>query len=500
MTIKNKIKKNIVSNLFYQALTLVLGIILPRLVLVSLGSEANGLLNSTNQVITYLALFEGGMGLSITQSLYGPVAKKEYDNINGIMSASNVFYKNVGTYYFVGLLIAGIVYALTVKSSYSAAVIFALVILSGLPQVINFFFQGKYRTLISVNGKGYVLTNLNTVVYVGTSLSKIALLLSGFGIIAIQAMYCFVSLIQMIFIVRYVKKAFPWLNIKVKPQNNKIGQRSSVFIHQISGFIFSNTDMILLTYFCDLKMVSVYAMYTMFFGMISSLVSNITSSLYFAMGQKFNSDRTGYLKVQNTFETMNMILVFSCFSVLCMCILPFLRLYTTGVNDIEYIYPALPYFFAIIQLLQSGRISSQKVIEYAGKFRHTQWHAAIEAIINIVVSILAVMQFGIYGVLTGTIVALVFRSIVMIHYACVKILHSSQGVVYTKWFINTMLFIITQIFLINIPIQLNSYITLIIYAGILMVIMLLIFGGAAFWYDKESCADILRLMRRRVGK
>ena len=498
MRTETKIRKNIVSGFVYQFLTLALGIVIPRLVLVNLGSEANGLLNSVNQVLVYLALFEGGMGLSITQALYGPTAKNEHDEINGIMSAANIFYKHVGLCYFVGLLVIATIYSLTVKSSLDSLEIFAVAILSGLPQVINFFFQGKYRTLISVNGKGYVLTNLNTVVAVGSNVCKITLLLSGLGVVALQTMYCAISLIQMIFIIWYVKKEFPWLNIHVKPAREKIGQRSSVFIHQISGFIFSNTDAILLTYFCDLKMVSVYSLYNTFFSLVSGMISTITGSLVFAMGQKFNSDRTGFLKAQNMFETANMVLVFSCYSVLCLCILPFLKIYTAGITDIDYIYLALPYFFAVVQLLQAGRFSSQKVIEYAGEFRNTQWHSACEAMVNIIVSVSCVIQYGIYGVLMGTIAALLFRSIMMIYYACVKILHTKQSAVYRKWSINVALFVVFQIIGLRLGITPQSYLGVILYAAILMLFALLTFGGAAMVYDTESSNDILARLKSLI--
>ena len=81
MTNLQKILRNIGSGLVYQILTLVLGITIPRLVLVNLGSEANGLLNSVNQALVYLVLLEGGVGLTITQALYKPVADREHSDI-----------------------------------------------------------------------------------------------------------------------------------------------------------------------------------------------------------------------------------------------------------------------------------------------------------------------------------------------------------------------------------------------------------------------------------
>lgn len=495
MTTKKKVWKNILSGLFNQFFTLALGIVIPRLVLVNLGSESNGLINSTNQALTYLALLEGGMGLSITQALYAPVAKENHKEINAIMSAANVFYRNVGTWYLLGLIIISVVYTFTIPTSISRTVVFGVVILTGLPQVINFFFQGKYRTLISVYGKGYVLTNFNSFIYLGTSTMKIVLLLHGFGLVAIQLMFFIVSLIQLCFIAWYVKKEFPWIDLRVKPAMEKIGQRSSVFIHQISGFIFSNTDILILTYLCDLKVASVYALYNMLFSMVGNFISNITGSVLFKMGQTFQSNRAEYLRLQNAFETINMVLVFSCQFVISLSILPFLKLYTRGVTDISYLDHSLPYLFAMVHLLQSGRFSSQKVIEYAGEFRSTQWHAAAEMILNLVVSIAGVIWCGIYGVLYGTIVALLFRSVIMIHFACKRILCISQIRVYFKWGINMLFFIIGQVLIRLISVQLNTYFEVIIYAVALMVIALLFFGGGAVIYDNATC----KMIWKRIG-
>lgn len=497
---KRKIINNMSSGILYQFITLALGILIPRLVLVTLGSEANGLLSSANQVVVYLALLEGGMGLSITQALYGPMAQNQYDDINGIMSASNIFYRNVGKWYFVGLMLVSVVYTFTVSTTLPKVTVFWVVILTGLPQVINFFFQGKYRTLITVNGKGYVLTNLNTVVYAGTSITKIVLLLSGFGVVAIQVMYFIISIIQMAFILWYVKKEFPWLNLQVKPMKERIGQRTAVVWHQISGFVFSNTDILMLTYFCDLKVVSIYSMYNMFFSMVESLVSNVTGSFVFVMGQTYNSDKKRYLQLHNSFETLNMMLVFSFYTVLYICILPFLELYLGGVTDINYIDHKLPILFALIKLIGSGRFASQKVIEYAGKFKETQAHAVIEMIINVVVSMVGVIYCGIYGVLLGTIVSMLVRGIFMIYYSSKHILQMSQTKVYVKWFINALFFggLIWIASYINI--KFDSYVSLVAYAVVTLFIALITYGMSTIIYDKTFVKMIVDMLKGKIIK
>lgn len=263
------------------------------------------------------------MGLAITKALYGPLANNDINEINGIMSASDIFYRKVGKMYLIGIILIASTYPFIIQSSISKLTIFIVILLTGLPQVVNFFYQGKLRMLLQVDGKRYVLSNLTTAVYIGTSITKIILLLNGFGIIALQFMYLVFNLIQMIFIVLYVKKNYSWLDLNVKPLSDKIGERKSVFLHQISGFIFSNTDMLILSYFCGLKTVSVYAIYNMFYSMISGLISNFTGSFIFVLGQKFNLNKKDYIIVKNSFDTFNMALVFSMQFVLYQCILPF---------------------------------------------------------------------------------------------------------------------------------------------------------------------------------
>ena len=82
---------NILSGLLGQGIAILLGIMIPRLVIVNLGSESNGLLSSVNQILIYLNLLESGVGTAALQSLYRPVAEKNISKINSILSAVNRF-------------------------------------------------------------------------------------------------------------------------------------------------------------------------------------------------------------------------------------------------------------------------------------------------------------------------------------------------------------------------------------------------------------------------
>lgn len=63
---------NLSFGLGSQLITIILGFFIPRLIMVNYGSEANGLIASIVQIISYLALLEAGVGAASIQALYKP--------------------------------------------------------------------------------------------------------------------------------------------------------------------------------------------------------------------------------------------------------------------------------------------------------------------------------------------------------------------------------------------------------------------------------------------
>ena len=478
---------NILTSTLSQIITLGLGIIIPRLVLVNLGSEANGLLSSVNTILGYVSLLEAGVGAASMQALYGPVAKENRSDINSILAATNIFYKRTSRMYLTVVLFMTVVLPFTIKSSLPDWQIMAVIFLGGMPGVISYYFQGKYQILLRTEGKSYVLTNLTTVCHIGISFAKIILLLCGCNIVVLQMMYMAFNLIQVAYIMLYMKRNYSWLDLNVPPAYEKISQSKNALVHQVSSLIFNNTDTLILTYCCGLMSVSVYSMYTMFFGIIATAILNF-SGISFALGQTFNTDRRKFEKMLDIYEIFNMILTFSLFCITNIFILPFLRLYTRGITDVSYIDVYLPYLFIATYLLSNGRNSSSLVINYAGHFKQTQWRSILESVINITVSLTCVFRFGIYGVLIGTIAALLYRTNDMIIYANKKILQRSPWKTYRRWLVNLALFI--AITVLSKPlfarIALDTYPRIILWAAITCVIVIPLFFAVASLFDRET--------------
>ena len=103
-----------------------------------------------------------------------------------------------------------------------------------------------------------------------------------------------------------------------------------------------------------------------------------------------------------------------------------------------------------MNLLANGKLPSNHVLEYSGKFEETRSHAIIEMVINIVVSVVAILLWGICGAILGTIVALLYRGAMMIYYSNKRVLERSSFNTYKLWLVNGAAFaLIMAIFFVD---------------------------------------------------
>jgi len=445
MSNRKKSLKNLMFSLLSHIITIGLGLILPRLWIVSYGSEVNGLLSSLNQFLVYLSLFEAGVGAATMQALYKPIAQNSWDDINGILSATHRYYKRTGTWYLIGLLGLSVLYPLLVDSSLSYVTIFGAVFFSGIGNVVSFYLQGKYNFLLSADGKSYVTSILGTVIHILNSLAKILLISLNVNIVLILAVAFLLQFIHIGYILWYVKKHYPKIRLDVPPNNAALSQKNFALIHQISGLIFNNTDVLILTFFCDLRIVSVYSLFKLITSQMETLIKLPFTSVNFVLGQTYQTDKPLYAHRIRLVESYFCALAFALFSVALYLFLPFMRLYTAGVTDINYVDPWLSLLFVLCSLLYLCRTPMLSTIDYACHYRQTLSRSILESCINLTVSLVGVYFLGIYGVLIGTVAAMIYRTNDIIIYSNRKLLDRSPWASYSIHLVNIGLFVVTQL-------------------------------------------------------
>ncbi|MCR5624746.1 MAG: polysaccharide biosynthesis C-terminal domain-containing protein [Lachnospiraceae bacterium] len=495
---------NILCGVLGQVIAIGLGIIIPRLVLVSFGSEVNGLLNSVNQIIVYFSLFEAGIGLASMQALYAPVAGKDHLAISKIMKATHLFYKKAGIAYGLSVIVLAFVYPFFVNTDLNYWLIFMVIIFTGFAGCLNFAYQGKYKILLQAEGYTYVVTNITTIINVLVNVTKTILLFLGFDVLSVQFSFFLINVIQILIYKYYINKHYSWLDFTVEPDNKAIEQKNATLIHQISGMIFSNTDVLLLTVIThNLKIVSIYTMYNLIITMVTTMFQQVSTGFDFRLGQLYNTEKKTYFRFHDIFEIVYLIIIFATMTVVYILILPFMRLYTAGVNDINYINSMYPLIFVIVPLLSYGRTAPSNLINYAGHFKKTQWRALAESIINICVSIFGIIFFGIYGALLGTIVASLYRTNDMIIYVYRHLMEGSCFRTYKRWIVNFIVFACVVLFVNNDNRWINSYPRLLLVGIILTVVSFLVYILAQLIINPKefkNMSDVMKDTLKNRGK
>ena len=97
-------------------------------------------------------------------------------------------------------------------------------------------------------------------------------------------------------------------------------------------------------------------------------------------------------------------------SISILLILSFVRIYTAGINDINYLDYIVAFIFSFNLILECSRGASLAAANIAGKAPETTSHYIAEAAINLSTSLVLVPFLGIRGVLLGTSLAGIYRT------------------------------------------------------------------------------------------
>lgn len=487
---------NIFYGLLGQLLIICMGIIIPRLVLVNYGSEMNGLLNSVTQIFTYFNLFEAGIGVASMQALYAPVANQNKEGIQGILAATHLFYRKTGLMYAAAVVLLAFGYPFFVHTSINYWIIVGVVSFGGLGNCLNFLYQGKYKILMEVEGYGYICTNITTLINIITNLVKVLLIMAGYHVLYVQISFFLINILQMFFYSIYVRKHYAWIDLKGTPDHSAISQKGATLVHQVAGTVFYSTDTLLLTVMThDLKIVSVYTMYNTILQMVSNLLTQIMNGFNFRLGQIYNTDKEQYRKLYHIVEILCLIIVFSAMTVLYLFYLPFMRLYTAGVKDVDYVHAIYPLFFVLSALSSYGRLVGNNVINFAGHFKQTQWRAVAETVINIVVSVWGVWNFGILGALFGSIIAGVYRTIDIAVYTYRHLIHDNIWKSVRRWCGCAVVFASVAAFMDQNSMRYSSYFDIVIFGCLYLIGFLVIYTVVQVVLNRGEFRELFCIIR-----
>lgn len=417
---KKRTKLNISTALICRIVIVICGFIAPRFLLKAFGSSIYGISVSITQFLSYITLLESGIGGVARAELYGPLAREDHRRTSAVYHAVKRFFMGVALAFLAYTVVLGIVYKdVAHVETFSRGYLFALVMIISLSTLGKYMGGMANLTLIVADRRQYV----NHFITIGMTIANTAAIVI---LVNMKIDLLWVKLgSSVIFVVRpvmyslYVKKHYtlppvPSGEAKLPQKWTGIGQHIAYFLH-------TNTDVVLLTLFADTNLVAIYAVYNMVIGNIRSITESFSSGMEAEFGRCIAQGQYDQLKqVYRRFKTLLVsisILLFCCTGIL---IVPFVKLYTAGITDADYIRPTFSMILLIAEAVNCMVLPCSCMAVAANHIKQTKMGAYGEAAINICLSCALIFWEPLLGVAIATLVATIFRAI---YYQCYAAKH-----------------------------------------------------------------------------
>ena len=407
---------NTLSSFIFQICTILCGFILPRLILKSFGSEVNGLVNSITQFLGIISFLELGIGAVIQSSLYKPLSEKDSTQISKVIVSGQKFFSKLAFILLVYIVILMIIYPVITDQKFGFLYTSTLIGIIGISSFAQYYFGIVNRLLLTADQKGYISYNAQTVTLILNTFTCFVLIKLGATIHLVKLTSSLIYVMRPLVLMFYVKKHYQ-IDWKITYDEEPIKQKGKGVAQHLAAVVLDSTDNIVLTLFAGLKAVSVYSVYNLVVTGVKQLLMSMTNGIQSLVGelwakQEWDNLRSFFGWVEWGLHT-GTVFVFGIASIL---IIPFVTVYTNGISDINYVQPLFGMLLVMANAGHCLRLPYNIMILAGGHYKQTQSNYIIAALINIIVSVLAVKQWGLVGVAIGTVIAMFYQTIWMAVY------------------------------------------------------------------------------------
>ena len=413
---KKKLLYNTVTSLLYQVVGILSGFILPRMFLAFYGSAVNGVVSSISQFLGFISLCECGVGAVVQSALYKPLAENDSAAYSRIFRSSERFFRKIAWILvgYTALLMVLFPYLTDGRFDYFYTLILVFVI--SISSFAQYYFGMTYRLFLSADQLGFIQMGTQTVILVLNTGCSILLMYLGASVQVVKLVSSLIFLVQPIVFSAVARRRYK-IDRKIELQGEPIRQKWNGLAQHIAAVVLGNTDTVVLTLFTTLETVSVYSVYFLVVNGVKQIVVSLTTGFQamlgnmLAKGERDTLDRTfsGFEWGLHTVVTM-------AFTATGVLIVPFVRVYTSGIVDTDYVVPLFAVLMTVAQAAYCLRLPYNTMVLAAGHYKQTQASAIIEAVINVVLSVVLVIRFGLVGVAIGTLAAMLYRTLYLVFY------------------------------------------------------------------------------------
>jgi O-antigen/teichoic acid export membrane protein len=412
MTRTEMATKNMIAGLISKILSLILGFIARTIFIYYLGNIFLGVNGLFTEILSVLSFAELGFGTALNYELYKPIVNNDKDKIVKLIN----FYKK--TYRLIACIVAlcGIVIMFFLQYIVKGADflninqlrLFYLIFLFNT--VVSYFVSYKF-SYVNANQKNYIITNIDTIINSIIFILQIISILLTKSFLIYLLVKSFGLLISRFYIAIYLNKKFPILNQKNKDYLTKEEKKpifnnvKGLVIHNFSSIAIHSTDNIIISSLSGLGVIAVglVSNYNLLINSVLGFVTIIFLSVTAGFGNLVAASTTeNYRKSFLELNFLNFWIYGFCCIAFFILIPPFIQMWIGKENLIDNISFLLIVINAYL-MGQSTIFNNTRIAK--GNFQKDKWWSLLQAVVNLVVSIIGAKYLGLIGVYIGTIVS-----------------------------------------------------------------------------------------------
>ncbi len=412
--------RNIVWALIGQVIVLGLGFLIPRLIILSYGSDINGLTATIYQILNVLNLLQAGaIGASIF-AMFKPVADGDYHQISLILHSSKKYFNRLGWIFLLLIFILAPILAISkANSEISSLDIYLAFSILGINGSFSFFFLSRFDILFSADQKRYVLS-ITSIVEKLIYYSLLFIILSYkvhftyMYLAVLMGSSIKVCILYLIYRKQYVNKIIP----VDKGEYYSIPNKGYLLVNQISTQAVESSPTIFIAFNFNFRLASVYSIYYLIILMIKMIINTVQVSVSEVFGNMVVSEDGK--RIENVFNLMFFIyIIIGVFLTTCAAflVMPFIALYTSELTDVNYIVPLLAFFIVIYSLVYCLYMPFYTLSNVYGLYKETYLQSLVTCIIALIISYVLTKYIGMSFVLTGLIfyylISMIYRIVII---------------------------------------------------------------------------------------
>lgn len=490
--------KNIFVNFGYQVVNTVVNIVVPPLIIGCFGSAINGLISTIKQIISYIQLVGAGISESTVVSLYKPLSEKDHKKTSSIYNAVGKTFNRAGFLFSIISILIAFIYPLFISDQLPYIFIVEIILVLSISGLSEFLFIGKYRSLLIADQKLYIVNLAQIFGAIISTAITIIMILADMNIVLVQLATVLTYVCRIFVLHFYIKKHYKFLDNKAIPDYSAVSKRKAATIHQVAGLVIFGSQTLFIANICGLAEASVYSVYNLVFTGINTILSTVSSAMLAGMGNLIASEGRNKVRVVfGIYEMLYYILTFTVYITAFVMIKPFISIYTSGANDVEYVRTELIILFTLMGLINCLRTPGATMINAKGHYDETKNRALIEMTICLVGQFVFVWKLGIVGVLIATILAYLYRTVDVIIYSNHKVLEQSVRKTVFRIIFYCALIGAASFFVFSVDLSASGYIQWFVEAIVVVIAAFAAVFIATLIFDGKSFINGLKYILRR---